>query len=88
MGGEKRRIHYPDTQHHSQEGISSVISEILSMKLQCSTFGKVHQVELLHITNWSPDGHCSNLSSVTGVMEEMSRIQRRTGTHPIVVHCR
>jgi protein tyrosine phosphatase len=49
--------------------------------------GEVRQVVQLHITNWAPDGHCSNLSSVIDVIAEMSKIQMRTGNHPILVHC-
>ena len=40
-----------------------------------------------HITCWSPDGHCSNLKSVTDVIEEMTKVQIRSGNKPIVVHC-
>ena len=47
-----------------------------------------HQVVQLHMTNWSPDGSCSHLATITSVMNEMSAIQRRTGNHPIIVHCR
>ena len=49
---------------------------------------KSHQVNQFHITNWAPDGHCSNIKSVTDVIEEVGKVQRRTGNHPIVVHCR
>jgi len=41
-----------------------------------------------HIVNWGPDGRCSNLKTVTDVIEEVSKVQRRTGNNPIVVHCR
>ena len=41
-----------------------------------------------HITNWSPDGVCANLATITEVIEELDKVQRRTGNHPIVVHCR
>ena len=64
--------------------------------LLCSSFtcglplqsNKSHQVNQFHITNWAPDGHCSNIKSVTDVIEEVGKVQRRTGNHPIVVHCR
>ena len=36
---------------------------------------------------WKPDGHCSNLKSVTDVIEEMTKVQIRSGNKPIVVHC-
>ncbi|CAI8010577.1 Receptor-type tyrosine-protein phosphatase alpha [Geodia barretti] len=48
---------------------------------------RAHQVVQLHMTNWSPDGSCSHLATITSVINEMSAIQRRTGNHPVVVHC-
>ena len=55
------------------------------LPLQSNKFDQVNQ---FHITNWAPDGHCSNIKSVTDVIEEVGKVQRRTGNHPIVVHCR
>ncbi|CAI8052760.1 Receptor-type tyrosine-protein phosphatase alpha [Geodia barretti] len=49
--------------------------------------GKSHQVSQFHITNWAPDGSCGKLNSVSSVVEEMTKIQRRTGNHTITVHC-
>ena len=40
-----------------------------------------------HITCWTADGHCSNLKSITDVIEEMTKVQIRSGNKPIVVHC-
>ncbi|CAI8025865.1 Receptor-type tyrosine-protein phosphatase alpha [Geodia barretti] len=48
---------------------------------------KSHQVTQFHITNWAPDGNCSNIKTVTDVIEEVGKVQRRTGNHPIMVHC-
>ena len=48
---------------------------------------KAHKVTQFHITCWRPDGHCSNLKSVTDVIEEMTKVQIRSGNKPIVVHC-
>ena len=56
--------------------------------LDASQSGEGYQVMQLHITNWSPDGHCKDHSCVTDIIAEMSRIQMRTGNRPIVVHCR
>ena len=50
--------------------------------------GKGHDVVQLHMTNWPRDGRCSNLTSIIDVISEMSKVQRRTGNNPIVVHCR
>ena len=40
-----------------------------------------------HITCWRPDGYCSNLKSVIDVIDEMTKVQIRSGNKPIVVHC-
>ena len=48
----------------------------------------VHEVVHLHMLNWSPDGSCSNLNTITSVIREMIDIQMKTGNHSIVVHCR
>ena len=45
-------------------------------------------MSLFHITNWAPDGSCANLKTVTDVIEEVGKVQRRTGNNPIVAHCR
>ena len=47
----------------------------------------LQQVTHFHITNWDADGQCSNLKSITDVIENVSIAQRRTGNNPIVVHC-
>ena len=41
-----------------------------------------------HITCWAPDGQCSNPKAVVDVIEEVAKVQRRTGSKPILVHCR
>ena len=50
--------------------------------------GSPHQVKQFHITNWAFDCCCSNLSTLTDVIERVARVQRRTGNRPIVIHCR
>ena len=54
----------------------------------CPQSGQSSRVKQFHITNWSPDGSCSNLRTVTDVIEEVTKIQMRTENKPIVVHCR
>ena len=49
---------------------------------------KAHQVTQFHITCWSPSGQCSNLRCVVDVIEEVAKVQRRTGNKPVFVHCR
>ena len=48
---------------------------------------KAHHVTQFHITCWTPDGHCFNLKSITDVIEEMTKVQMKSGNRPIVVHC-
>ena len=38
-----------------------------------SQSGSAHQVKQFHITNWAFDGSCSNLSTVTDVIEQVVR---------------
>ena len=47
-----------------------------------------YQVTQFHITNWDPQGKCSNPQTIISVVDEVYKVQRRTGNHPIVVHCR
>lgn len=49
---------------------------------------KPHPVTQFHIHNWMPDGQCSNLMTITRLLDEVTRNQIKTGNHPIVVHCR
>ena len=46
-----------------------------------------HQVTQFHVTNWTEDGVCANLKTVTEVNEEVVKVQRKTGNRPILVHC-
>ena len=48
---------------------------------------QAHKVTQFHITCWRPDGHCSNLKSIVDVIEEITKVQIRSGNRPIVVHC-
>ena len=56
--------------------------------MPCIQFNRAKQVYQIQMTNWSPDGHCSNLTSIIAVIGEVTKIQQRTGNNPIVVHCR
>ena len=56
-------------------------THILSQTMQ------VHQIFQYHITGWSVDGHCSNLKSITDVIEDLTKVQMRTSNKPTVVHC-
>ena len=48
----------------------------------------VHHVSQFHINKWASEGSCSNLRTVTDVIEEVSKVQRRTDNQSIVMHCR
>ena len=41
----------------------------------------------LHVTNWKANGQCSNLKSIIDVVEEMTKVQKRSGNQSTVVHC-
>ncbi|CAI8024114.1 Receptor-type tyrosine-protein phosphatase alpha [Geodia barretti] len=67
-----------------QTGIGYTIRKL---SLSNTESGSAHQIVQLHITNWSPDGRCHNLSTVTSVISQMINIQITTGNSPTVVHC-
>eukprot|EP00731_Ephydatia_muelleri_P019065 Em0011g1105a len=60
---------------------------IRTLYLATAKSTQIQQVTQFHITNWSPDGVCTNLATITDVIEEVDKVQRRTGNQPIVVHC-
>ena len=65
-----------------------LISELCVTNIDIHQTHQSHQVTQFHVTNWSPDGTCSNLKVLTDVIEEVAKVQRRTGNNPILVHCR
>ncbi|KAL5486451.1 hypothetical protein EMCRGX_G018928 [Ephydatia muelleri] len=60
---------------------------IRTLYLAAAKSTQIQQVTQFHITNWSPDGVCTNLATITDVIEEVDKVQRRTGNQPIVIHC-
>eukprot|EP00731_Ephydatia_muelleri_P018888 Em0011g928a len=60
---------------------------ITTLNLAAAKSTQIQQVTQFHITNWSPDGVCTNLATITDVIQEVDKVQRRTGNQPIVVHC-
>ena len=46
-----------------------------------------HEMTQFHILNWSAQGKCSEVLTITNVIEEMYRVQCKTGNNPVVVHC-
>ena len=65
-----------------------MIKEQILVLLSVQQTAEAHQVVQLHMLNWSPDGSCSKLSTLTSVINNVVNIQMRTGNNPIVVHCR
>ena len=66
----------------------------LNMRIDCfcacflQSDTKLHEVTQFHIQNWNPQGKCTNMQTIIAVVEEVIKVQRRTGNNPIVVHCR
>ena len=65
-----------------------ILLMICDWSVQNTQSTQIQQVTQFHITNWTPDGMCTNLATITDVIEEVDKVQRRTGNQPIVVHCR
>ena len=68
--------------------IMYILLMICDWSVQNTQSTQIQQVTQFHITNWTPDGMCTNLATITDVIEEVDKVQRRTGNQPIVVHCR
>ena len=49
-------------------------------------FSKSHQVHQFHISGWNVSRHCGDVKTVIAVIDEIARVQRRTGNSAIVVH--
>ena len=56
--------------------------------IAASQSGEAHHVTQFCIENWGPSGKCANGDTVLEVVDEVGKVQRRTGNNPIVVHCR
>ena len=71
-------------------GLSTVLAyRVLRTNCLNLQSGKTqHQVTQFHIRNWNPQGKCSNPQTIISVIEEVSKVQRRTDNKPIVIHCR
>ena len=63
-----------------EEAMEMCCSVTSSKQLQSTL---IHQVTQFHITNWTPDGVCANLATITDVIEEVDKVQKRTGNHPL-----
>ena len=49
-------------------------------------FSDSHQVHQFHISGWIAGRHCGDVKTVIAVIDEIGRVQRRTGNSAIVVH--
>jgi protein tyrosine phosphatase len=58
-----------------------------TFSVQEAKFATAHQVWQFHIPEWSSDYQwCGDVNAMVSVIEEVSKVQRKTGNHPIVVH--
>ena len=49
-------------------------------------FSNSHQVHQFHISGWTAGCHCGDVKTVIAVIDEIGRVQRKTGNSAIVVH--
>ncbi|CAI8019243.1 Receptor-type tyrosine-protein phosphatase alpha [Geodia barretti] len=55
--------------------------------VQQAKFATAHQVWQFHIPEWNSDYQwCGDVNAMVSVIEEVSKVQRKTGNHPIVIH--
>ncbi|CAI8053567.1 Receptor-type tyrosine-protein phosphatase alpha, partial [Geodia barretti] len=58
-----------------------------NFSVQQAKFATAHQVWQFHIPEWSSDYQWrGDVNAMVSVIEEVSKVQRKTGNHPIVVH--
>jgi len=68
----------------SQDGMFQLGQHFVQTQ-ETAEWQSVSHIEFL---NWTPDGLCANYRPVAGLIKDVIQIQRQTGDHPIVVHCR
>ena len=49
-------------------------------------FSQPHHVSQFQITDWTADCWCGDINTLITVIDQMAKVQRRTGNNPIVVH--
>jgi protein tyrosine phosphatase len=57
-----------------------------TFSVQQAKFATPHQVWQFHISDWASDYQCIDINTMITLIEHVSKVQRRTGNHPIVVH--
>ncbi|CAI8026742.1 Receptor-type tyrosine-protein phosphatase alpha [Geodia barretti] len=58
-----------------------------NFSVQQAKFAIAHQVWQFHIPEWSSDYQWrGDVNAIVSVIEEVSKVRRKTGNHPIVVH--
>ena len=50
--------------------------------------GQVHKVTQLQLSNWTPEGLCTNPKTIVAATNLLFVVQRRCGNRPVVVHGR
>ena len=51
-----------------------------------SQLAKSHQVMQFHISNWTADGLSSHMRTVISMIDNIAKLQRKTGNNAITVH--
>ena len=51
-----------------------------------NTFQTVVQHSASSVPEWVSDYQCADVNAIITLIEQVSKVQRRTGNHPIVVH--
>jgi protein tyrosine phosphatase len=54
--------------------------------IQQSKLGKAHQVMQFQISNWTADGLSSHINTVISMIEQIAKLQRKTGNNVITIH--
>ena len=66
-----------------------IINIIVTHDSLLSTFlqlGKAHQVMQFLISNWTADGLSSHMNTAISMIEQIAKLQRKTGNNVITVH--
>ena len=67
--------------HHAVLSISIVLQFTIILQ-----FSQPHHVSQFQITDWTADCRCGDINTLITVIDQMAKVQRRTGNNPIVVH--
>jgi len=71
---------------HVVEEVEFLLCEVFAIFYLQS--GQVHKVTQLQLSNWTPEGLCTNPKTIVAATNLLFVVQRRCGNKPIVVHGR